>query len=88
MATDYSSVSAFPKLAKPAQRALANAGYDRLSQLSGKSEAELMQLHGMGPKAMGELRKALEGQGFRLKPLSFAVQFGTRLSHKQDRSLD
>ncbi|MDQ0194037.1 hypothetical protein [Paenibacillus wynnii] len=40
------------KLAKPAKRALVGAGYLRLEQLTKLSEAEVMKLHGMGPKAM------------------------------------
>ena len=60
--------SDFPiKLAKPAQRALAEAGYKRLEQLTQVSEAEIKQLHGMGPKALDQLRRALEAKG-----LSFA----------------
>ncbi|RTE09783.1 DNA-binding protein [Paenibacillus whitsoniae] len=50
-------------LASPARRALAGAGITRLAQLSEKTEAELLQLHGMGPKAMGALRAALQAQG-------------------------
>jgi hypothetical protein len=38
----------FDKLAKPAQRALANAGIKTLEQLSQLTEAEFMQLHGIG----------------------------------------
>jgi hypothetical protein len=52
-----------PKLAKPAQRALIHAGYTRLEQLSTVTEAELAQLHGMGPKALGQLREALAAIG-------------------------
>ena len=54
-------------LAKPAQRALAGAGYVRLEQLTTVDEAELLKLHGMGPKALELLRHALEASG-----LSFA----------------
>ncbi len=46
-------------LAKPARRALAAAGYARLEQLTEVSEAEVMKLHGMGPKALDQLRRAL-----------------------------
>jgi len=46
-------------LAKPAQRALANAGYLQLKDLGKLSEAEVKQLHGMGPKALDQLRRAL-----------------------------
>ncbi|WP_338779842.1 DNA-binding protein [Metabacillus sp. FJAT-52054] len=52
-----------PKLAKPAQRALAGAGYVRLEQLTEVSEKELLKLHGMGPKAIGQLREALQEKG-------------------------
>jgi hypothetical protein len=54
-------------LAKPAQRALVAAGYTRLDQLTKVTEAELLKLHGMGPKALGQLRRALA-----TKDLSFA----------------
>jgi hypothetical protein len=54
-------------LAQPAQRALANAGITRLAQLAEFSEAEIKQLHGIGPNALDKLRRALEANG-----LSFA----------------
>jgi hypothetical protein len=43
----------------PARRALMAAGYTRLDDLAGLSEAALLSLHGVGPKAMGVLREAL-----------------------------
>ena len=56
--------SDFPAgLAKPAQRALASAGYTRLDQLTKVTEAELRALHGMGPKAIAQLREALAQRG-------------------------
>jgi hypothetical protein len=55
------------KLSQPAQRALAAAGYQRLEQLSGITEAELGRLHGIGPNALDQLRSALKEKG-----LSFA----------------
>ena len=54
-------------LSKPAQRALAGAGYVRLEQLAAVREAELLKLHGMGPKGLRILRSALQARG-----LSFA----------------
>lgn len=51
------------KLAKPAQRALAQAGISRLGQLAEMTETELAELHGMGPKALGQLRDALAAIG-------------------------
>jgi predicted flap endonuclease-1-like 5' DNA nuclease len=50
-------------LAKPAQRALAGAGYTHLEQLATAGEKELKQLHGMGPKAIDRLREALADHG-------------------------
>jgi hypothetical protein len=50
-------------LARPAQRALANAGYTRLDQLAAVSEAEIAQLHGIGPNALAQLRRALADRG-------------------------
>jgi hypothetical protein len=58
-----------PKLAKPAQRALNGAGISTLEQLSNLKESELKEFHGMGPKAMGQIRSALEEKG-----LSFAKE--------------
>ena len=58
-----SEQSDLPKLAAPARRALLGAGYTRLEQLTEVSEAEVMELHGMGPNALRALRKALEERG-------------------------
>ncbi|HEX6305394.1 MAG TPA: SgcJ/EcaC family oxidoreductase [Anaerolineales bacterium] len=54
-------------LARPAQRALAGAGYTRLEQLTRVTEDEVLELHGMGHKALDQLRRALVEKG-----LSFA----------------
>lgn len=51
------------ELSQPAWRALTGAGYWRLEQLTEISEAEIKQLHGMGPKALGILRRALDARG-------------------------
>src|SRR5215211_5525412 len=56
-----------PKTSAPAERALVQAGYSRLKQLTKITEAELTKLHGMGPKALRILREALKAKG-----LSFA----------------
>jgi hypothetical protein len=56
-----------PGIPKPALRALTNAGYQRLDQLTTVSEPQLRRLHGMGPKALDILREALAARG-----LSFA----------------
>lgn len=54
-------------LAQPARRALATAGVRNLEQLAQFSEAEIKQLHGIGPNALSQLRSALAEKG-----LSFA----------------
>ncbi len=55
------------KLAQPARRALASAGIQRLEQLAKFSEDQVKQLHGIGPNALKQLRRALRANG-----LSFA----------------
>jgi hypothetical protein len=55
------------KLGAPAERALAGAGVKNLKHLTKFSEAEIKQLHGVGPNALGKLRQALAEKG-----LSFA----------------
>ena len=49
----------FDQVAKPAQRALANAGIKTLEELAKLSEAEFMQLHGIGKNALQTLKAAL-----------------------------
>ena len=65
--SDQQQESGLPKLAAPAQRALASAGISRLEQLTKFSEKEIKQLHGIGPNALEQLRRALKTKG-----LSFA----------------
>jgi DNA-directed RNA polymerase alpha subunit len=50
-------------LAQPAQRALASAGIQRLEQLSQFSENEVKKMHGIGPRALDQLRSALAEKG-------------------------
>lgn len=50
-------------IGKTARRVLAIAGYTELAQLTAASEAELLRLHGVGPKAIRLLREALAAQG-------------------------
>lgn len=59
--------SNFPKIGKPATQALEAAGYTNLKQLTKVTEAEIAQLHGMGPKALGILREALKTEGLSFK---------------------
>jgi NAD-dependent DNA ligase len=57
----------FPKIGKPAERALLAAGFTRLEQLSNVSEAELSKLHGVGPKALGILKQPLAQKNLAFK---------------------
>jgi DNA-directed RNA polymerase alpha subunit len=50
-------------LAAPARRALAEAGYTRIEQFTELTEAQVRQLHGMGPKAIEQIRLALAAKG-------------------------
>ena len=55
------------ELTSPAQRALAGAGITRVAQVAEMTEAEIKQMHGIGPNALEQLRRALAAKG-----LSFA----------------
>ncbi|GAA5528790.1 DNA-binding protein [Herpetosiphon gulosus] len=58
------STEDFPsKLSQPALRALHNAGYRSLAQLTQVSARELGKLHGMGPKGIRQLHEALAAKG-------------------------
>lgn len=51
------------ELAKPARLALEGAGYLQLEQFTKLSEVEVLKLHGMGPKALEQIRRALTDRG-------------------------
>lgn len=54
-------------LSNPARQALEHAGITTLVKLSGFTEREILQLHGMGPRSMPILRDALLSQGLSFK---------------------
>jgi len=56
-----------PKMARPAQRALAGAGVTCLEDLAEHTEIEIAALHGMGPYALGRLKEALAAMGLDFK---------------------
>lgn len=58
----------FPKLAAPAQRALAGAKLKSLDDLARLTEAELAALHGMGPNALARLKDAMKAAGIAFRP--------------------
>jgi predicted flap endonuclease-1-like 5' DNA nuclease len=55
-------------IGRPATRALEAHGVTRLRQLTGRSERELLALHGVGPKAIRIIRERLAEAG--LEPLA------------------
>ena len=59
-------------LSAPARRALAGAGVTRLEDVTTFTENELMKLHGMGPKALQTLRRALAARGLAISKSSNA----------------
>ncbi len=57
-------VSDLPKgIGAPATRALTGAGYHTLDRLAGVPAAELLALHGVGPKAIRILSEVLAERG-------------------------
>jgi len=62
------SQSDFPeKISAPALRALLNAKIMNLAQLAKYTENKIADLHGMGPKALGQLKIALKAKGLSFK---------------------
>jgi hypothetical protein len=51
------------KLGAPATRALRAAGYQRLGDVAEADVTGLAELHGVGPRAIGLLRQALDEAG-------------------------
>lgn len=57
-----------PKIAAPAQRALASIDISSLEQLQNHSRQEIANLHGMGPNALGKLEEAMKVAGLDFAP--------------------
>lgn len=57
----------FPNIGAPAFRALNTLGITRLSQLKKYSEAQLLELHGFGPRALLLLKQRLAEKGLSLR---------------------
>lgn len=56
-----------PAIGRPATRALAMVGVSRLEQVARFSRAELLAMHGVGPKAVGILEEALRARKLSLR---------------------
>lgn len=67
MGTPPGATPLTPRIGRPALGALAHVGITTLEEVGGLSEAELLALHGVGPKAVGLLREALAAQGLALR---------------------
>ena len=52
-----------PRIGAPATRALRGIGVESLEQVADRTEAELADLHGVGPMALGRLAEALAEHG-------------------------
>ena len=57
----------FPKLSKPAHRALANANILKLEDLRKWTEKDLLSLHGIGPSAIPPIKAAMKKAGIAFK---------------------
>lgn len=55
-------------IGRPALRALTAAGVTSLPELSRLREADLLQMHGVGPRALSLLKVALAQEGLGLRP--------------------
>lgn len=66
--TAQMSTSDLPKIGAPASRALASIGVTRLAEITEFSDAELLALHGFGPRALSILRDALADGGLPPRP--------------------
>ena len=75
----------FPRTGRPALDALANAGYTHLAELDGVPMRDVLALHGMGPKGIGALRRAMAEHGWAFAdddPSVGAVQGGPSTTRK------
>ncbi|WP_258724914.1 hypothetical protein [Cellulomonas sp. NS3] len=55
------------RIGRPALGALAHVGITTLEEVGRMSEADLLALHGVGPKAVRLLREALAAEGVSLR---------------------
>jgi DNA-directed RNA polymerase alpha subunit len=70
-------------LSAPARRALAAAGITRLEQFTTISEAELLKLHGMGPKAIETIKQSMRENGLAFTKAEQSAQ----VSEKANRQI-
>lgn len=80
----------FPRTGAPALRALDTAGYTHLGELDGVPMSDVLALHGMGPKGVGALRRAMaeHGWAFAADDPSVGATQGGRVSGTEGRQPD
>jgi uncharacterized protein YdhG (YjbR/CyaY superfamily) len=71
-------------MGKVAPRELGHAGYTKLKQLTKVTEAELLSIHGVGPKAIRILRETLKAKGMSFAKISQAEAKRQAASAKVD----
>lgn len=59
----HGTIGDIPKTSAPALRTLIHEDISSLKQLSKWTEKGLLELHGMGPKAVGILKEAMKEKG-------------------------
>jgi hypothetical protein len=64
-AAEGTGVDELPNIGKPATRALLGAGVRSLTDVAGRTEVELLALHGVGPKAIRLLSEAMAERGLK-----------------------
>jgi hypothetical protein len=60
------NVNFLDKIGAPARRAFEAAGLTTLVKVSRQTEAQLLELHGVGPRAIKLLQPFLEAEGLKL----------------------
>ncbi len=63
MKAEMTQESELPKISKPAERGLRNAGFNRMEQFTEVTENDILKIHGVGPKAVRILKEALGEKG-------------------------
>lgn len=74
-----------PGIGSPAQHALAAAGITRLEQFTTISEAELLKLHGVGPKAVRIIKESLRENGLAFAKAEQSSKISERTNQKIER---
>lgn len=66
-------MTTLPNIGKPATNALQNSGITNLEQLTQYDEKTVLQLHGVGPKAVRILKETLESQNLSFKKTELPI---------------